>query len=171
MKKTELILAGIAGISLLLYFLHLPVGIFLAVSGFLLAGLYFYLGFALFNNIRLRNIFKFDSYQGIKSGRILGASLIGIALSSTLIGFLFKVFHLPGADFNLYPGLIGLSLAFIFVLVKYSKEKSKYRKFILLRILIIGLLGILSLFSPRGEMGDPNKHEGKGVESVSHKLE
>ena len=79
MKKAEIIIVTLSIIALAMNLLLVPGGgvlTVLALSTFSI--IYFYLGFALFNDIRLRKIFKKDSYKEISSSRILGA--VGLEL-------------------------------------------------------------------------------------------
>ncbi len=59
MKRTELILAIIAIIGIILKILHLPGATMLLTLSFtFLSILYYIFSFALFNNLELKNIFK-----------------------------------------------------------------------------------------------------------------
>ncbi len=150
MKKGEIILATISIISLGLNLLLIPGGGFLTVLTLsTLSMVYFYFGFALFNDIRLRKIFKKDSYKDISSLRILGAVGAGLALSMTTIGLMFKFQSWPGADLNLIAGLVGLVIVTIIGVIKYSKSKSDYYTRILKRVAIFGGLGLITFLTPR----------------------
>ena len=120
MKKAEIILGAIALTALALNLLLVPGGGVLTVLSLsTLSVLYMYLSFAIFNGIRLRQIFKKDSYKGISKMRIVGAILTGLALSMTTIGLLFKFQSWPGATMNLAIGLLGLAIALIVGSIKY----------------------------------------------------
>ncbi|MFB0925122.1 MAG: hypothetical protein QMB65_07550 [Vicingaceae bacterium] len=127
MKKTEKILIGIAILAIVLKYFFIPEsGALFTFSMMILSFIYFYLGFILFNNIRLRKVFKKESYKGISKLKIVGAICTGAALSLITIGFLFKGQHWPGADFNLLIGVICCSVVLIISLIKYNKSKSEY---------------------------------------------
>jgi len=150
MRRTELIFATLSIIALGLDLLLIPGGGVLTVLTLsTLSMIYFYLGFALFNDIRLRKIFKKDSYKEISSLRILGAVGAGLALSMTTIGLMFKFQSWPGADFNLGAGLLGLLIVTIIGLTKYSKNKSDYYPRIFKRAAIFGGLGLLLFLTPK----------------------
>ncbi len=150
MKKGELIIATLSIIALGLNILLIPGGSFLTVLTLsTLSVLYMYLSFALFNHIRLRTIFKKDSYKGISTMRIVGAVMTGFALSVTTIGLLFKFQSWPGASFNLSAGLVGLILITIIGTIKYSKNKSEYYTRIFKRVAIIGGLGLILMLTPK----------------------
>ncbi len=151
MKKAELISGAVALISIVLSSLLIPLSDVLLVLSFtLLAVIYGYLSFALFNNIPLKRIFKKSSYKGISAMRIVGAILTGLALSSTLVGILFTMMSFPGAFPNLVLGIVGLTIALIVGLVKYSKSKSEYYTNIFKRITLIGSIGLILLILPSG---------------------
>lgn len=150
MKKAEIIIATLSIIALGLNLLLIPGGGVLTVLTLsTLSMIYFYLGFALFNDIKLRRIFKKDSYKEISSLRILGAVGAGFALSMTTIGFMFKFQSWPGADFNLGAGLVGLLIVTIIGAIKYSKNKSNYYIRIFKRTAILGGLGLILMLIPK----------------------
>ncbi|EJF10152.1 hypothetical protein [Pontibacter sp. BAB1700] len=150
MKKTEIVLGAIAVVALILNLLFVPgSSILTVISLSAISVLYMYLSFALFNGVRLRYIFKKNSYKGISTMRIIGAVLTGLALSITLIGLLFKFQDWPGATINLGVGLFGLVIALIVGAVKYSKSKSDYYTKIFKRIAVYGGLGLIMLLLPK----------------------
>ncbi len=155
MKKAELISGAVALIAIVLNSLLIPLSDVLLVLSFtLLAVIYGYLSFALFNNIPLRRIFKKSSYKGISTMRIVGAILTGLALSSTLVGILFTLMSFPGAFPNLILGTVGLTVALIIGLVKYSKSKSAYYTNIFKRIAVCGGVAVLLLVLPSNAWQD-----------------
>ncbi|MFA0964051.1 hypothetical protein AB9P05_19745 [Roseivirga sp. BDSF3-8] len=109
MKTTEQLLAALFSIGLLLKALHLQgANMVTALSLTALSCLYFYLGFALFNGIRLRRLFKRDSYT-MSTWRIIGSVGAGMALSMVVTGILFKVMHWEGSNVMLTSGLLPLA--------------------------------------------------------------
>jgi hypothetical protein len=146
MTKLEKILLIIASVALILKLLSIPgMSLFLVISLLGLAMLYFYFGFALFNQIEFKNIFKKASYQKIKNTRILGAIGVGSALSIICIGSLFKILHWLGSALYIY---VGLSLAFVLMiisLIKFNKSKDDYYKTILIRLIPFSLFGVAIL--------------------------
>lgn len=149
MKKAEIIIVTLSIIALAMNLLLAPGGGVLTVLALsTLSIIYFYLGFALFNDIRLRKIFKKDSYKEISSSRILGAVGAGITLSMTTIGLMFKFQSWPGADLNLGVGLFGLLIVTIIGLTKYFKNKSDYYTRIFKRAAIFGGLGLIIMLTP-----------------------
>jgi hypothetical protein len=153
MKKGEIIIATLYIIALVLNLLLIPGGVVLTVLTLstlsTLSVLYMYLSFALFNGIRLRKIFKKDSYKGISAMRIVGAVGTGLALSMTTIGLLFKIQSWPGASFILGTGLVGLLIVTIIGTIKYLKNKSEFYTRIFKRIAVFGALGLILMLIPK----------------------
>ncbi len=150
MKKAEIIFGTLAIIGLTINLLDIPGGIVLTVLTLsIISTLYMYLSFALFNDIRLGKIFKKDSYKRISTMKIVGAIMVGFALSITMIGILFKFQSWPGASFNLGFGLFWLLICSIVGLIKYLKTKSDYYTKIFKRIAIYGVIGLVLMILPR----------------------
>jgi hypothetical protein len=148
MKKAEVIVAALSVIALLFNIFLIPGGgILTAITLSLLASLYFYFGFALFNGIKLRYIFKKESYKSSNSLRLIGAAITGASLSMIIIGILFKVMLWPSADININTGLWGVLVIAIFSMVKYQKSRSEYYARILICIAVIGGVGLLIMLT------------------------
>ena len=141
-----MIISGIAFLTLIIFFDVPGTSIFLILAFGILSLLYFFLGFALFNQIRFRDIFKKISYQNIKPLRILGAVGTGISLSITLNGILFKVMFWPGSYTNMIVGIFSLLIIVVFSLIKNSKNKSDYYAKILSRSILFGLIALTLSF-------------------------
>jgi|GEM_PF-313366 hypothetical protein len=150
MKKAEIII-GIVGLLAIVMNLLLFTGatILTVLSLSLLSCFYMYLGFALFNGVRLSNITKKESYAGIGTPRTIGAVGTGLALSLTIIGILFKFQSYPGASFNLSIGLISLAVVTLVGLIKYIKTRSAFYIGIFKRVAIFGVLGLTFLYTPK----------------------
>jgi NAD/NADP transhydrogenase beta subunit len=144
MKKSELFFASLVLIALVLKLAHLPGSNFiLVISLSYLSFLYFYLGFALFNNISLRQIPKRESYKKISTLRIIGAIGAGLALSQTAIGILFTLLRWPGANNLLQIGLIGLVLTGVLGAIKFSQTKATFYPDLLKRVVFSGVFGLI----------------------------
>lgn len=151
MKKTEIIITTLTVIFLLLkltlnYFPGINVFTVLLLS--LLSLLYFHLGFAVFNNIRLRKIFKKESYKNISTLKIFGSIAAGLTLSIMIMGILFKVMHWPGASVNLIFGFTGVLIISVICIIKYLKVKSSYYTKILSRNLVFGGIAFFLIVIP-----------------------
>ncbi len=112
----------------------------------LLSLIYFYLGFAFFNDIRLRNVLKKNSYKEISTFRILGAIAAGISLSFAILGILFKYMFWPGSFIMLNYGLATLLITIIVVLIKYNTTKSPFYIPIFKRSALFGGIALILTF-------------------------
>lgn len=150
MKRAEKILSVVILVSLLMKFAFIPLGnVLLVFSISLLTLIYYSLGFAFFNNIRLRKIFDKDSYKETTTLRIVGAIGVGMGLSAVLVGILFKFNRYPGADTSLIAGLVLTAIIVVIALIKNAKSKSEYYKRIIIRAIIIGGLGLVMALLPK----------------------
>jgi hypothetical protein len=149
MKTTEKILCITFLFGLILKLALIPgSGILITLSLLILSILYFYLGFAFFNNIPFKGIFKKDSYREIKPLRILGAIAAGIVLSTISIGLLFKIQNWPLASSSLIVGLITSFIILAITTFKSYKTKDIYYSRILKRLIpAIILTGFFLLVS------------------------
>ena len=154
MKKFEIVVGVIAILSFFLKILHLPGSSILTVLSFSILAIFYYLGFAFFNNIRLREIFKSSSYQNTNAKRIIGAVGLGFALSTIIMGALFKIQLWPGGTFQLNIGLIVTALLFIIAVFFYLRNKTEYYIRIFKRIAIIGGLGFILTLTPSSTLVD-----------------
>ena len=136
MKTTEKILGIIIVLSLVLKIFNIPGNSVLFVfSVSFLVMIYFYLGFALFNEIPLKGIFKKKSYENIHGLRIIGAVFSGMSLSMILAGILFKIQHWPGENTQLASGLVLSAIIILVALSKYIKRKGPFYRRIAHQIL------------------------------------
>jgi uncharacterized membrane protein len=149
MKKLEMILILGAIIGLLLMLFNTPLDSLIASVFFItLSCLYYILGFALFNNIPARKIFKADSYKGIGTWRILIAIGTGIALSILTIGFMFTILNYPVAKTLLVVGIVLGAIIIILALIKNAQEKNQFYRNITLRSLVFLIIAVLFLLLP-----------------------
>jgi hypothetical protein len=149
MKTLEKIIGIAFVISLILRFNLIPGnGILTVFPLTILACIYNPLGFAFFNNIKLRKVFRKESYKGISTLRIIGAICAGIALSAICTGTLFRLQHYPGGEINLLSGLICTLIVLIIALIKFYKNKSEFYSRIFKRIAIIGGFGLILAITP-----------------------
>lgn len=156
MRKTENILSiiGIAFLLINIFFIF-PGGNLLLILTFLFLSLiYFFLGFALFNGIRFRRLFKSESYKNISSLRILAALAAGFSLSITVIGILFKVMFWPGSYVNMIFGLICLTIITIVLIVKKYNSQSDFGNKILKRSALYGGIAFCLLFIPNSRIAE-----------------
>jgi hypothetical protein len=150
MKKVEIAITVISMISIVMYLFLIPESSLLIIVSFLLL-VYFYsfIGFALFNGIRLMDVTKKASYKNISEQRIIGAIGAGIALSITVLGIMMYVLAGPGGLIILPTGLILLAIVTVVGYIKYSKNKSGYYIEIFKRIVFFSGLGISLFLTPK----------------------
>jgi hypothetical protein len=144
MKIAEKFL-GVSSIVIMLigFFVRFPyMAITITLTVLLLSMTYFVFSFALFNNVRLRHIFKSGPFKGVSTLRIIGSILVGFVFSIMCIGILFKFQLWPNGNFTLLVGLMCLGILVIISLVKFLTSKDTFYKNVLIRTLIIGIMGL-----------------------------
>ena len=147
MRKIEPLLGFIIVAAVILKLNLIPGGSVLCVFAFSILGfIYSILGFAIFNEIRFRHVFKKESYKGLTPLKIIGTIGFGWALSSTCMGILFKVLLWSGADTILISGLIQTLIVLIVALIQFAKNKAPFYKRVFKRIAIIGGFGLILSF-------------------------
>lgn len=154
MKRFELIIGLIAIVAIFLKIIHIPGNNILTVLSFGTLSIFYYLSFAFFNNIRLRDILKSSSYKGTNTKRIIGAVGLGFSLSAVIMGSLFKIQMWPGGSAQLITGLIVTGIILIIALIFYLRNKIEYYRRIFKRIAIIGGFGLLLYFTPTNTLVD-----------------
>ncbi|WP_258098155.1 hypothetical protein [Marinoscillum pacificum] len=149
MKKLELLLSAIAVIAFVLFMLLAPKStIILVLSVLLLSMIYFYLSVALFNGIPTQKAFKKSSYAFLSNSRIVISILTGLALSFTLVGFIFKLLFWPGAEVNLMIGLTGLLIASLTGTTKLFMTRDSFYGNVLKRTVTYGLVAFIIYLLP-----------------------
>lgn len=124
MKKSEKIFGILFAIALIFKLALFPGGgIISVISLTALSCVYFYFGFAFFNNIKLKNVFKRKSYEGISALRMIGSIGTGMVLSTVCLGILFKLSHYPGGGFMLNTGLSTTFIISTTLLIKYLRSE------------------------------------------------
>lgn len=121
--------------------------------------LLYYFGFALFNDIRLREIFKKTSYDKTTPKKIIGAVAFGFALAAIAMGVLFKVELWPGGDNQLKIGLITMVVLIIIALIFNKGQKSTYFRRLYFRGIIFGVFGLIMLIIPHTTLIDIYFHD------------
>jgi magnesium-transporting ATPase (P-type) len=113
----------------------------ITLTAFILSIIYLFFSFKLLNSN------KKDSTEKTSSLRNTGIILTGIILSLVVIGILFKFQRWPYGSFNLMVGILGLIPILIISIFKFKKTNAEFYKNLLFRILIIGVIGTLILFT------------------------
>jgi len=150
MQKNEKIIGAIIAILIISRLLfHFPFfNTSILLLSLILSCIYFVLSFALLNNIRLRNIFKNESYKDISILRMIGVVCTGVVLSIVTIYSLFKFMIWPMGNEGLIIGLITLFIPLVIVTVKLIITKSKFYTLLLIRLLIFTIIGSALYFIP-----------------------
>lgn len=149
MRNTEKILGLTFLAGLIMKFTFIPgAGIVITVSILSMSIMYYFLGFALFNEIPLRAIFKKDSYKEKSSRRIIGAIGVGLGISMICNGVLFKLQDWPSGLSSLGLGLVLTSIILVIAIVNFFKTRSNYYILIFKRIAVIGIIGLILYFTP-----------------------
>jgi hypothetical protein len=149
MKLTEKILAGIILLALLMKFNLVAFGnplLVLSISAMMC--LYFYFGFALFNGIRLRKVFRKETYAEVSGKKITGAVFTGFGLATLLTGIMFKLMDWPGGNANLIVGLVACIVISIIAVIRFLQKKEEYYKGVLIRTGTLISIGFLLFFTP-----------------------
>lgn len=147
MKIAEIITGGLVLTGIVLRILNLPgSGVLITFPLLFLSLMYYFLSFALLNDIRFRKILSKESYNETNPKKIILAILVGFVLANLVMGVLFKLQSYPGANNLLFISLIFTGIAIVISLAAYLSIKSGFSKRVLFRSLIIGLIGLMVHF-------------------------
>ncbi len=148
MRKAEIIAAVLVVIGFILMLLHIGFGSILIFTGMMvLAFIYFPMGFAFFNLVRLKDSFKKESYQEVNTKRFVGAIVVGFGLGLIVIGSMIKLMLWPNGSLILAGGLVFSTLALVDAGF-YFRTKVRYYMRILPRIAIVGIIGLIIYATP-----------------------
>lgn len=115
----------------------------------LLSSFYFYLGFAFFNKIRLRKIFKKESYQGLKAMNYLAAIFTGGSLSLAIAGMMYMAQDWPGYKIMVNMGFLALfGMLFLLMADKLFLKKGFTNLGITSRVLTFSAIGVFLMSIP-----------------------
>lgn len=157
MRKTETVLITIGTLIIIVGLINISIGnifftsignVFLILSFILLALFYLALGFAIFNGIKFREIFKKSSYQNISKKRIFGTLVLGFPFSILILGMLFKIMLWPGAQNMIISGLQFILIVTVILTIYYFIKKPFGFKKIFLRIIAITGVSLIIFLIP-----------------------
>ncbi|WP_129020130.1 hypothetical protein [Edaphocola flava] len=141
MKKIEPILITLVFTGVVLKQFHIAGhATIITLSILILAFIYMIFGFALFNDIRLRDIFKKSAYQQLNVWRIIGSVFLGLTLSTSVVAILFGLQDMPGKEYMLLISMLELAPAFLVVLFKTIQHKSSFYIKVLSRVSAVIIL-------------------------------
>ncbi len=143
MKRAEIIIIIIALIGFVLkYFKIVGATTLLILSLNTLAVFYFYLSYAFFNGLSIRESLRKSSYVNISRGKLGTAILSGIVLATSIVSILFKTLNYPGS-YMIYISLL-LSIAlFVYLLYKHTKDSGIFYYTILKRVGAVSVIILL----------------------------
>ncbi len=150
MKKTEKILSiTVLTFMIIRLLVSYPYSsILIVLPTMLLLFIYLVFSFALLNDISFRKVFKKESYKGISTWRIIGSIGTGWALFTTITGILFVYQRWPYGYVNLQNGLVFLGIILIVIILKRGLSFHQFYTNVMLRIGIVGLIGLMLLYTP-----------------------
>jgi hypothetical protein len=129
MKNNLIRLTGLAG-----YLLDIPhTRLVVLLGSVLLMNLYFYLGFILYLNIPLKDIFRKSAYAGISPLRVIGSVALGWTLSLILTALFFLIRDYPGGKVILSAGSVLLLILSLTVFIKYRRARATFYRQMLYR--------------------------------------
>lgn len=123
--------------------------LFIGLSLSALACIYYPLGFFFFNSIKATKIFKKEAYKGMSILRGIGSVFVGLILSITLVGILFKILDLEGSGFMLLTGLSCMSVCVSVLLIKYFRNRKVvfYRNMVF-RTVSVWVISLILFLTP-----------------------
>lgn len=143
MKITEIISSILFLFGLTLKLLQWPGSSALIVLSLTIASFYYFLfGFAVFNGVKLKNIFKKEIYNDLNAFKIVFAILIGLSLSILVNGIMYKLQEWFIQFDLLLLGLVLSSIILILYIIFFKKKVKKIDIPILLRGIIIIIIGL-----------------------------
>jgi hypothetical protein len=151
MKRAEIVLLSIFSllwICKVFFGIKLGVSPLLTITGMTLSTFYCYFTFLLLNDIKLRRVFKKDSYAHTSALRIIVSIFMGISYGIFWIAVVFKTLHWPGAKVMMIlpaiPLLIGLCISLFKLRSAIDARRSFYNK-VAIRNVVLLVLILLSL--------------------------
>lgn len=143
MKKTEVTLLFLSAVSGIWLYALLPGGEHMVMIVLtLLSLLYFAFGFLIFSNVGLRSALK-SGLQGISAATTITNILTGLVASTLVIGVLFKIMILPGADQMLLIGVTATAVLFMLSVIRFMNNKNNITRFNLSRMTIFLVVGFI----------------------------
>ena len=143
MKIIEIITSIIFLIGIIFKIFNWPGNhVFVVTSLTILSYYYFLFGFAIFNNIKTKNIFKNTSYKNISPLHIIFSVLLGMSLSVLVNGIMFYIQNWSPENDLFFIGQSSVFIILILYLIFFKKQIQNFKS-IFLRSLIIIVLGII----------------------------
>lgn len=146
MKKTEVALVVLFLLGILLSMVPVSGGLLLIIlSGSLLSILYFAFSFWIFNNIRVRDIFKKTAYSEVTAAKTILSIFAGLNISVAVVGIQFRLMLWKGSHAVLVAGLANIVIMLIIlVLMALLNKRISYRPYFI-RVSLLGILNLVLL--------------------------
>lgn len=153
MKRTERIIGIIAFVSIILNLNLVPLGSTLSVISLsCLSVFYMYLGSAIFCGVPLQKVFIKESYAGYSNRRKSVNVMIGMIISATLVGILFKLQGWPNASFLLQIGSGGLLISALIYFIKVRDKNPAIYSNVINRIAIVAMFAFIFMLTPKEKL-------------------
>lgn len=144
MKFFEKVCIVMLLIGVALKLLHIAgAGILITVSALALSAVYLIFGFAFFNNVPVKKMFKKTAYSGVSAVKIIYAIFAGWTLAIIVYGVVFGMHNWPGTEIMLLNGIFMSLLLFIVSLVAQLIKRSTQHYMILTRVVPFMLANML----------------------------
>jgi len=149
MKKVELVLTAGVLVGIIMLLMSLPLqSLFVSVLSLALSFLYFCLGLALFDGIRIQNIFTAESYKGFGSW-LLGVAIgTAIAISQIIISSMFEILNYPMANNLIRDVLVFTSALLLMASIRNAKAKHRFYLNVIPRFTVFNIIAIIILLNP-----------------------
>lgn len=149
MRKVEIGLVVLAVIGFLFKLMAWPfAGVMLVLGTSTLGYMYFFLSFALLNDIGFRQIFKKGSFKGVGAGKIVASIFVGFALCLATLALLFKLQFWPGAARYTQVSLFWMTILVAIAIVTGFMKKPSFTQSTSARIIILAALILISYLTP-----------------------
>ena len=144
MKLIEIISSVLFLVGIILKFTELPGSYILIMFSLSLLALYYFLfGFAIFNDIKIKNIFRTSRYRTNTFLQFIFSIFLGLSLSVILYGIMYKILRWSiQIDLLLIGLIITLTITVLYFLI--IKGKISNKRIIFLRSLIVSIVGIIT---------------------------
>ncbi|GAB7087584.1 hypothetical protein JCM15579A_16880 [Marinifilum fragile] len=111
-----------------------------------------YLGSAIFCGVPLQKVFIKESYAGYSNRRKSVNVMIGMIISATLVGILFKLQGWPNASFLLQIGSGGLLISALIYFIKVRDKNPAIYSNVINRIAIVAMFAFIFMLTPKEKL-------------------
>ena len=149
MRKFEKIIGVIFFLALLSSFLKINGSVLILIlAGGIISMYYFYGGILIFNNVRAKDALNKDAFKGVSGLQKALAVFSGFALSTAVLGIMFKSLMWIGDTLMNSVALCSLLVLLIIVFLQYKKNKLAFYRFMLIRLAFYGSMTLVLFLIP-----------------------